>query len=410
MSAEKECIRELSREVAEIAHSDKMQKRRQFWARHNNLEKVERPPVMCRPVGAWDELVTQESLLNSAPLLRDVEFQLRQRLYKNSIDDDEVIDPWVIIPAAHLEDYSTMWGINIDPIRPEQSKGAFHFKPEIVDEADIEKLKIPDWNFDESKTEQNYQQVSELLDDRLAVLISYQRLFSASLTYWGAYMRGIEQMMYDCVDRPQWLHRFIKFLSDATIEHWKALEEHGHICRNDYSLPNDRCFSCKTFPSDDFDPAHVKTKDLWFFGDAQEFTLASPAQWDEFVLSYQAPIFEMFGLIKYGCCESMVGRLEILKAKVPNLRIVTVSPWSDIEYSAEQCQKDIIMEIRPKPTDVLMNWGQDEIKKDIQGKMELAGDTIYEFDLQDIETVNGNPEILTTWVRIAKEVGADLYH
>ena len=138
--------------------------------------------------------------------------------------------------------------------------------------------------------------------------------------------------------------------------------------------------------------------------------MVSPQMWDEFLLTYQLPIFRRHGLVTYGCCESLVGKLEILRAKVPNLRRVTVSPWSDVAYSAEQCGSDLVMEIRPMPSDVLGTFTEDDMRSDLRRKMELAGDTIYDFNLQDIETVSGRPDKLKTWTRIAKEVGAEWYN
>ena len=48
----------------------------------------------------------------------------------------------------------------------------------------------------------------------------------------------------------------------------------------------------------------AKLKDLWFFSHAQEFECVSAAQHEEFLLRYQMPIIEKFGLVNYGCCET----------------------------------------------------------------------------------------------------------
>ena len=99
-----------------------------------------------------------------------------------------------------------------------------------------------------------------------------------------------------------------------------------------------------------------------------------------------------------------------MRRKVPNLRRVTVSPWSDIEYSAEHCGREVVMQIRPLPSDVLMRFDEEQMRKDIEDKMKRAGDTIFDFCLQDIQSVFGRPETLDTWTRVTKEVGAELYH
>ena len=404
-------IRDLARRVAEFAHSDDMQAMRDMWRRHNSLEKVERPMVMCCPVGAWVELVPASSLVATDPLHREIERTLRMRLYKATVGDDTVIEPWVDVHAVHLgEERPMMWGVNIDVRTSGQSRGSFAFKPEIKEESDIEKLRIPEWGVDEKATQERYQKACHLLDGILDVRLTYGRLGGAGLAYWGSYLRGLEQMMYDCLDRPEWFHRFVKFMSDATIQHMKGLEADGHVVRNDNGVGLAHCDACRELPRPDFDGEHVRLVDTLGGGDSQEFSLVSPEIWEEFLLTHQIPIFRLYGMVHYGCCESLVGKVDILRKKVPNLRRISVSPWSDIAHSAEHCEKRVILQIRPKPTDVLFSFTEEDMRKDIVEKMEQAGESVHEFRLQDIETVDGRPETLPTWTRIAKEVGAELYH
>jgi hypothetical protein len=409
MPTDIQIIRDLARQVADLAHSEANEKTRQLWRGHNSLKKVERPPVMCRPCGGWEELVAWNSLRCVDPALREMERALRMRLYKRIIGDDEVFEPWVNVPAVHLgPDRPMMWGVNIDVVHS-PSGGAFVFKPEINEDSDIDKLKVPDWRVDEKATAERCERASEVLDGILGVRVEYGRLSGAGLAYWGSYLRGLQQMMYDCVDRPEWLGRLMKFISDATLQHLKGLEHEGHLSRNDQGTANAVCLAVDDLPGPGFDGDHVRLIDTWCIADSQEFAMVSPAQWEEFLLEHQLPLFQRHGLVHYGCCESLVGKLEILRKKVPNLRRVTVSPWSSIEYSAEHCRRDVVMQIRPMPTDILLDSDEDRMRKDIEHKMDLAGDTLYEFCLQDIETVYGRPEILQTWTRIAKEVGAERY-
>ena len=411
MAKEVEQLRDLAHQVAEIAHSEEMQQKREMWARHHGLEKVERPPVMCRAL-CWHELIPSETYVTTDPLYRQIETALRMRHYKATvICDDEVVEPWVEIPAVHLgEDTGAMWGVRIDVRQSGVSGGSFAFKPEIKEEEDIEKLRIPDWRVDGASTAEKHERACELLDGILDVRVTYGRLPGPWLAYWGAYLRGLEQMMYDCADRPEWFHRFVGFLSEAHVRHAKGLEADGHVTRNDHGVLNAVCYASADLPRPDFDGEHVRLVDTWTIGDSQEFSLVSPAMWDEFILTYQIPFFELHGLVSYGCCESLVGKVEILKRKVPNLRRVTVSPWSDIEYSAEHCDKAVIMQIRPMPSDVLIHFGEEEMRRDIAGKMERAGDALYDFCLQDIQSVFGRPETLQMWTAAAKEVGAEMYH
>jgi len=129
MSNDVQVVRELAKQVAQIVHSDQNQKARLLWANHNALRKVERPPVMCRPCGGWEELVPWRGLVCAAPVLREIEYVLRMRLYKHTIGDDEVFEPWVDVSAVHLgPDRPMMWGVNIDVVHS-ATGGAFIFTP-----------------------------------------------------------------------------------------------------------------------------------------------------------------------------------------------------------------------------------------------------------------------------------------
>ena len=398
-------VRALAHQVAEVAHSDRMVALRRLWARHNNLEKVERPPVLCRPA-CWHELIPADSLVSPEPVRREIEYTLRQHLYKAGLADDSVIEPWVEVAAVHLgADRPMMWGVNIDVVAPEHG-GAFAFKPEIKEEGDLSKLKVPDWRLDEAATRQRFERASELLDGILEVRLTYGRLHGAGLAYWAAYLRGLNQMMLDCSDRPQWLHRFMKLLSDAHVQHLRGLEADGHLTRNDNGLLG----HCDGLPQPDFDGEHVRLIDTWCGADAQEFALVSPAMHEEFLLQYQAPIANLHGLTSYGCCESLNGKIGMLKRHLPNLRRLAVSPWTDLEYAAAECLRDYVMQWRPKPTDVVFTFDEADMVRDVTRAMAVAGNCLVDICLQDIETVAGRPETLLIWTRLAQEVGARMYH
>ena len=407
-------LRMLARQVAEIVNSERMEGIRRLWARHNNLEKVERPPVLCRvgPNPDFFPFIHFVSNASSDPLLREIEYKLQDcLLHAHFIGDDYVFEPWVDIQAVHSgENRPMMWGVNID-VSYSRTAGqhgkSFMFKPEIQEEQDIEKLRVPDWRVDEQATQEKFEKVSELLDGILDVRIRYGRLgYGTEPAYWGSYLRGLGQMMVDMMERPEWFHRFIGFIANAEYQHLKGLEAEGHIVRNDNGFYG----HCDGLPQPNFDGEHVRLVDCWGGGDSQEFTGVSPAMWDEFLLSHELPVMELFGLTSYGCCECLDGKIEILIRKVPNLRRVAVSPWTNLEYAADQCGRDYRMQIRPRPTDVLVTYDENDMRRDIAGKMEIAGGGILDFDLQDIETVDGRPETLPTWTRIAQEIGAEMYH
>ena len=73
----------------------------------------------------------------------------------------------------------------------------------------------------------------------------------------------------------------------------------------------------------------MKLHNLWGYGESQATVSVSPQMFDEFILDYQVPILNRFGLNFYGCCEVMDKRLRYVREKIERLRTVAVAPWCD---------------------------------------------------------------------------------
>lgn len=113
-----------------------------------------------------------------------------------------------------------------------------------------------------------------------------------------------------------------------------------------------------------------------------------------------------FGMIYYGCCDRMDDRLDIIK-RIPNLKKISCSPWSDREKFAAQIGNKIIMSNKPTPAYIAneyVDWA--EVRSDLKNTVELAksNDVNLEIILKDISTVHTDPERLTKWADIAMEV------
>ena len=83
-------------------------------------------------------------------------------------------------------------------------------------------------------------------------------------------------------------------------------------------------------------------------GMAQIFTSVSPKTTEEFEVRYMSRIFGRFGAIYYGCCDRLDDRLDII-TKMPNIRKISCSPWSDREKFAANLPQKYIMSNKPSP-------------------------------------------------------------
>lgn len=397
-------IRDLAKRVLEISKDPKQEQRRQIWKKVNRLKKTV-PPVVCQPVSAWRELVPEELLASKDPVYRHIEVILRRQIWRDWIDDDHVVEP-IVFFGAKYKDFvpDRTWGIETKRKPSSMAGGAWQYDPPLINPDDIEKLRKPDFMLDEKATAETIDKANDLIGDILNIDVIYGILSFGSAGVGGnaTYLRGLDQIMIDMYDRPEWLHHLMKFIMDAYLEEHEKLEKQNFLITN----TNNTFSYTDELPTKDFDGKHFRMKDLWCSAEGQEFAEVSPSLHDEFLLQYQMPIIEKYGLSGYGCCERLTEKFGILK-KIPNLRRVAITPWTNLRTAVEQLGKNYVLSWRPNPSEVTINFSEENVRRTIKEGMEIAGDHIIEVYLKDIETVSGDPEILRKWTAITKEIVAD---
>jgi hypothetical protein len=204
------------------------------------------------------------------------------------------------------------------------------------------------------------------------------------------------------MDRPQWVHRLMATLRDGFLGVMDQFKEMGVLTLNNTGL-----MACDDLPQPDFDGTHVRLRDLWGRGESQEFQGVSPAQHEEFLLRYQLPILERFGLTYYGCCEDLTRKTGLILT-IPNLRKFVCSPWTNLEKLVSAVGDRYCIEWRQKATDVVFAPDMTPIRAHLERGLRIARGTPIQIVLQELETVNGRPERLKEWARAAKEVGAEV--
>jgi hypothetical protein len=155
----------------------------------------------------------------------------------------------------------------------------------------------------------------------------------------------------------------------------------------------------------------VKTKELWGFMASQEFTTIGPDLYDEFMLSYQMPIMERFGLTAYGCCEDVTAKIPLLR-KIKNLRRIAITPFSDVRKCAEQIGGDYVVSYRPNPSSMIAHGlNEDFVRRTVTGDFEILKENhcVFDVTLKDVQTIGGKPENMIRWVQIIREIGEKVF-
>lgn len=127
---------------------------------------------------------------------------------------------------------------------------------------------------------------------------------------------------------------------------------------------------------------------------------------EEFELPYISRMAEKFGMIYYGCCDRLDDRLDIVK-RIPHVRKVSCSPWSDRAHFAAEIGPKLIMSNKPTPALLATDsFDEDAVRRDLELTCRLAKENgvNLEFLLKDISTVRGDPHRLTRWADTAMRV------
>ena len=397
-------LRDLARKVAEIASHPKQTKKRDLWYRHNRLEKV-RPMLHLWLEDSWEEIIDESPLQVESGFWRQWEWYLLHLIYRDAkLADDFVVEPTIYITKLIRRGD---WGLSprsIEPtgLKPGQ-KGASRWDPPLVNPDDIQKLRHPTIEVDDGATDRIVDAIGEAFEGILGVSVECP-LPLVDFVGLACALRGIEQFMLDVYERPEWLHDLIGIIAEGTIKEVNYLEDNGHLTLNNgpHYVDSGGIGYSNELPSPHYDGEHVRLKDLWGFGLAQEMSSVGSDQHEEFILDYQLPILKRCGLTAYGCCEPFTHKFDMVK-KIPNLRRVSVSPWCDIEVAAEALRDKYIYAWKPNPAMLVGRYDRDAIRSYIRRTLEVARDCVLEIILKDTITLEQEPERIETWARIARE-------
>jgi hypothetical protein len=398
---DKTVLRELVRRYLDATQTPENDEKRDLWASLNSLDS-KRPLVHLRGGRVWDEIPEIRIRECEDPLFARTETTLRKELFRSTIGDDTVFEPWITCRAAFA---CSGWGLQGERQSPAEAKGAWRETHPLTDLSDLSQLTSPHHLIDEETTAANYAKMQDAVGDLIEIDLdrspAYQ-VWQADLATPIGRMRGIQEFMMDVYDRPDELKALLAFMRDGVLrahEEAEAAGDWGLSAHNNQSMP---------YANELEHPAPnrrgVKRSDLQCFLAAQELTLVSPQTHDEFMFQYQLPILEPFGMVAYGCCEDLTHKIDMLR-QLPNLRRIAVAPTADIEKCAEQIRTDYVISYRPNPADmVCVGYHEDRIRQIIGRALDVFAGQHVEINLKDVDTCEHDPGRLRRWTQLVRSL------
>jgi hypothetical protein len=402
-------LRRLAGELAKIAALPIHQEKARLWQKLNDLES-ERPMVWINEI-PWHEMdVGGELTLQTAhPWARDQERDLRRTLYQwRHLPGDMIVSDFLACPLAV---HSTDFGIieDVDVVRTDAASEIVsrHYKVQIRDFADLDKIKMPVVTHNVAATEFRYEAMCRVFADIMPV----RKLGQTHIWYtpWDYLVRwwGIEEAMVDLYERPELVHAGVERLVDAWM-----VELDQFVALNVLSLDanNTRIGSggygyTEDLPGDDFDPSCVKPHNMWGCSNAQIFSEVSPRMHWEFAVEHDLRWLSRWGMTYYGCCEPLDQKIDILR-QIPNLRKISVSPWCKTQRVIEKIGGDYVISRKPTPAILAEDdWHPERAREDMRQFLAATGGRCHvELIMKDISTLRYKPQRLWEWARIALEV------
>ncbi|MCX6993246.1 MAG: hypothetical protein NT011_08920 [Kiritimatiellaeota bacterium] len=213
---------------------------------------------------------------------------------------------------------------------------------------------------------------------------------------YAAELRGLEQIMIDMIAEPALMHRLMTHIREAVLGAIDQVEATGLLTPN-----NSGAMTCS-------DPIGVPMngrytcRNLWCGASLETFDQVSPMMWEEFGLNYQKPVCARFGLVSYGCCESLTRKIEGVLS-IPNLRIFTCTPWTNLPDVIEKVGNRHCIIWRHKASNVVFPHDTAGIQAELMDAARRLQGCFYQVILRGLQTLAGHADRLQVWTQLAKE-------
>ena len=227
IKCEIELVRDLAKQVAEIAALPEQDEKRALWRALNGKQPV-RPMVMVDQV-CWNEINVDDELTLRCEdgALREWETKLRRILYQwKHFPVDMVVEDYMRVPKAitGISDF----GINVKEhinVTDDTSDVFSHaYINQISSMEDVEKIKTPVIFHDSAETDRRLTVADELFSGIIDFRADLEDVYICvwdTITTW----MGVENVMYALIEQPEMLHAMVKRMVDGYISMLDQLEE-----------------------------------------------------------------------------------------------------------------------------------------------------------------------------------------
>lgn len=389
-------VRALAAEYAELVNSDDMAARREKWRLSNRL-LARTVPFQVEDNGSFFADLTPQPECEDE-FARGCEAHFLRCLTNLRLIPDDRVFP---------NTYWVSWHIGRTSVCPELE---FHRVPDstgrnlgyntnepLADlEPGLEKLRPTEFSVNREATWQAAEQAEALFGDLLPVEIvnGYHSLAAGTdMAGQAVHLMGMDNFYMNMLDQPDNVHAFMTFLADDAERFANWMEAEGLLTLNGREIDcgSGSCVYTDELPRREIAPGEqLLLSDTWGFIEAQEAIGLSPAMYAEFIHPYQRRVGDRYGLINYGCCEPVHHFWPTLQ-QFHNLRKVTVSPWCDVASISASAGKSVVLSRKPHPLKLCgPTFDAQDFEATIRETLTITRDNFLELIFRDTVPLNGS--------------------
>jgi hypothetical protein len=261
--------------------------------------------------------------------------------------------------------------------------------PVIKQPGDLGHLKIPDF-YDTPPMphiHKLYKELKTLAGGRLPVTFPGWVRGPWSI---ACFLRGFTELYMDVMDRPEFVKELLDFIAEARIS-WE--KQRSRFLGLD---PKNRL---NTFTNcyDDYRRVHVSDH----YSDEVDGALLSPEVYRDVVFPSEKKIADFYGGARYyHSCGNLTPLLETL-SRLPGLRILHISSWTDLKKAYESTNSSVILQRALHPKDDVLNADEDRIRRQVREILQtvpdrgllICADALYDGDM----------DAINRWLAITKD-------
>ncbi len=407
-STDRDRIRALASELAELSQAPVQQERIDGWKALNSL-KPERPMLWITelPWGEFERDIEELQTECEDEQARNLEVHMLRKLFTaRTLRVDEVISPDYYVGKVIQGGGYGVRGKEDRIAQGDSPIQAHHYEPTMKTIEDVQQIRMPELRYNAEATAENVAFFEDLFGDIFNVkeIGVQQQNFSDwdSIVTWTGVTEALMAMAMD----PDFVHAIMRRLTDSYLSTMTQLEEMNLLS---YPHPLDRVHSgaasfTDELPQPDADLSHIRLIDQWGGASPQILSDVSPEMHDEFALQYELEVLQRCGLVYYGCCEPVHNKMHLM-AKIERLRKISISPWCDVAKAAENAATRYVFSHKPSPAMLAeSSFNEERAEKDIRDRLEQSGEMPCEFIMKDVSTVCGDVKRVIAWCDIANRV------